>query len=124
MDSNGPRPFDFMPGYPNNKPQQYMNLGYVSSPYPGKTGEGDYGPLQGGEIYYRPGNSAYPYLMDFDPRATRSTPTLAYAQDIPKFNREVDLSLIRSGFFGKNTARELNMYQNKNPRSMSTERFP
>jgi hypothetical protein len=52
-----------MQGYYRNNVTQYMNVGYVSSPYPGKEGWGDYGPLQGGEIYYRPANATYPYPM-------------------------------------------------------------
>jgi hypothetical protein len=60
MDSNGPRPPTFVKGYPNASPQKYMNLGYLRSPYPGKTGWGDYGPSQGGEVYYGKGGSRYP----------------------------------------------------------------
>ena len=52
MDSTGPRPPTFVKGYPNGAAQQYMNLGYLTSPYPGKTGQGDYGPSQGGEAFY------------------------------------------------------------------------
>jgi hypothetical protein len=58
------RPFDFIQGFRNTNQQQYMNIGYVSSPYPDKTGQGDYGPLQGGGVYYRPENPVYPYPMD------------------------------------------------------------
>jgi hypothetical protein len=112
MDSNGPRPYDFMPGYPNRKPQQYMNVGYVMSPYPNKVGEGDWGPTQGGGIYYNVWNPTYPYPMNFDPR-NPSIPTLAYAQDIPLANRRSDLELIRSGFFGKTAQQELPIYQNQ-----------
>ena len=97
-DSLGPRPFDFMPGYPNRKPQQYMNLGMLKSPYPDKTGVGDYGPLQGGEIYYRPHNPTYPYPMDFNSES--QGPTLAYAQDIPKFIRREDQALLKAGAYG------------------------
>jgi hypothetical protein len=61
-----PRGYDMMPGYTprsNEHPgaysgerptsHAYMNIGYVSSPYPGKPlgVVGDYGPLQGGGIY-------------------------------------------------------------------------
>jgi len=99
MDSNGPRPFDFMAGYPNHKPQQYMNLGFLTSPYPGKTGVGDYGPLQGGGIYYRPNNPVYPYPMDFDPTIPGPKPILAYAQNIPLLNRNIDLALHFGGQF-------------------------
>lgn len=98
MDSNGPRPFDFMAGYPNRKPQQYMNLGFLTSPYPGKTGVGDWGPGQGGEVYYTPQNRTYPYLMDFDPRMPKPKPVLAYDQDIPLANRNADLVFIAGGY--------------------------
>ena len=98
-DSYGPRPFDFMPGYPNRKPQQYMNLGLVKSPYPGKTGVGDYGPLQGGEVYYRPHNPTYPYPMDFN--SNSQGPLLAYDQDIPQTIRRADQQLLKAGAFGK-----------------------
>lgn len=94
MDSNGPRPFDFMSGYPNQKPQQYMNLGFLTSPFPGKTGVGDWGPGQGGEVYYTPQNRNYPYPMNFDPRNPGPKPVLAYAQDIPLANRKADLAMI------------------------------
>ena len=90
MDSLGPRPYDFMKGYTDLRFRPYMNVGYVSSPYPGKTGQGDYGPLQGGGVYYRPGNPTYPYLMDFSPYNPHP-PTLAYAQDIPLYNRRIDM---------------------------------
>lgn len=98
-DSLGPRPFDFMPGYPNMKPQQYMNLGMIKSPYPGKEGVGDYGPQQGGEVYYRPHNPTYPYPMDFNSES--QGPKLAYAQDIPRFIRREDQALLKAGAFGK-----------------------
>ena len=54
----------FMKGYDTSvNKTQYMNVGWVESPYPGKTGEGDWGPQQGGEVYYRPANHTYPYPM-------------------------------------------------------------
>jgi len=90
MDSLGPRPYDFMKGYVDQRKPQYMNLGYISSPYPGKTGEGDYGPRQGGEIYYRPLNPTYPYLLDYSPY-NPFPPSIAYAQDIPLRNRIADM---------------------------------
>lgn len=107
-DSLGPRPFDFMPGYTNTKQTQYMNMGYVSSPYPGKTGQGDYGPLQGGGIYYRPENPTYPYPMDFNtiPWARDPPPKLAYAQDIPIFLRRKDQVQLLEGAFGKTAQRQ------------------
>lgn len=89
MDSNGPRPYDFMRGRTDRTQRQYMNVGFVSSPYPGKTGMGDYGPTQGGEVYERPGNARYPYLLDFS-RYNPYPPKLAYAQDIPLCNRQID----------------------------------
>lgn len=49
------RPFEFMKGYTDTKNRKYMNLGLGTSPYPGKVGHGDYGPHQGGGLYYRPG---------------------------------------------------------------------
>lgn len=103
-DSLGPRPYDFMPGYPNNSPQKYMNIGFVSSPYPGKTGQGDYGPLQGGGVYYRPDNPVYPYPMDFDKNG--NGPELNYAQDIPRFIRREDQAEIRAGVFGRKAQAE------------------
>jgi hypothetical protein len=90
MDSNGPRQHDFMSGYVDTRQHRYMNLGYRSSPYPGKTGMGDWGPHQGGGIFYRPENPTYPYLLDFSPY-NPYPPSLAYAQDIPKCNRQVDM---------------------------------
>jgi len=92
MDSNGPRSYDFMKGYVNQHHRQYMNVGYVSSPYPGKTGMGDYGPLQGGGVYYRPENPTYPYLLDFSPY-NPFPPMLAYDQDIPLCNRRIDMAI-------------------------------
>jgi hypothetical protein len=68
-DTYGPRPYDFMKGFTNKRAPQYMNIGYIVSPYPGKTGEGDYGPRQGGNVYYRPSNPVYPYPMDLYGRA-------------------------------------------------------
>jgi hypothetical protein len=103
-DSLGPRPFDFMPGYPNRKPQQYMNLGMLKSPYPGKTGVGDYGPTQGGGIFYRPHNPTYPYPMDFN--SNGEGPMLAYDQDIPKFLRREDQALLKAGAFGPRAQRQ------------------
>jgi len=91
MDSTGPRGRDFMGGYVNQRQRQYMNLGYISSPYPGKVGVGDYGPLQGGGVYYRPANPTYPYLLDFSPY-NPFPPTLAYDQDIPECNRRIDMA--------------------------------
>lgn len=38
------RPYDFMPGYPYTN--RYHNLGYLTTPYPGKMAIGDYGPVQ------------------------------------------------------------------------------
>ena len=88
MDSTGPRPPDFMRGYPNLNPQQYMNVGFVSSPYPGKVGHGDYGPRQGGEIYYVPRNPTYPYPMDFNcPPLFYPPYQTYYDQDIPQYLR-------------------------------------
>jgi hypothetical protein len=92
MDSTGPRAQDFMKGYVDQRHRSYMNVGFVSSPYPGKVGMGDYGPLQGGGVYYRPENPTYPYLPDFS-RYNPYPPSLAYAQDIPKCNRDVDMAL-------------------------------
>lgn len=92
MDSNGPRGQTFMKGYTDQHHRQYMNIGYRSSPYPGKTGVGDYGPTQGGGVYYRPGNPTYPYLLDFSPYNPRP-PTLAYDQDIPLCNRQIDMAI-------------------------------
>lgn len=103
MDSLGPRPYDFMKGY-DTKPRstKYMNLGFVSSPYPGKTGVGDYGPTQGGGVYYNPWNPTYPYPLDFPdcgstPQARGVYPgtpnediSASYAQDIPEFIRASD----------------------------------
>ncbi len=41
--SQKPRPPTFVKGYPTST-QQYHNIGYRTSPYPGKKGQGDYGP--------------------------------------------------------------------------------
>ncbi len=86
MDSTGPRRYDFMRGYVDTRKRQYMNVGFASSPYPGKEGMGDYGPLQGGGVYYRPGNPTYPYLLDFS-RYNPFPPTGSYDQDVPSYNR-------------------------------------
>ena len=109
MDSNGPRPPTFMKGYPNLSPQTYMNIGYLKSPYPGKVGQGDYGPSQGGEIFYGRGGSLYPlpgqwhnpwnpiyYVpLDFSKAASRvATIQGSYADDIPLHLRPT------SKFFG------------------------
>lgn len=107
-DSYGSRPFDFMPGYPNRKPQQYMNIGMVKSPYPDKTGVGDYGPLQGGGVYYRPENPTYPYPMDFN--SDSQGPALAYAQDIPIRLREQDQVRLMAGVFGKKAQQQAIAY--------------
>ncbi len=99
MDSLGRRPFDFMPGYKNKNFQQYMNVGMVKSPYPGKVGVGDYGPLQNGGVYYRPHNPTYPYPMDFN--SDSQGPHLAYAETIPTYNRRNDQNLLKNGAFGR-----------------------
>ena len=92
MDSNGPRPYDFMAGYTDRRQRQYMNVGFRKSPYPGKTGMGDWGPSQGGEVFERPANPTYPYLLDFS-KYNPFPPSLAYAQDIPLCNRQIDMAL-------------------------------
>lgn len=84
MDSQGPRPFDFMKGYPLDargpSTRLYQNLGYGTSPYPGKQNEGDYGPTQAvyssrtGE-YYNVINPTYYVPMDTTP--------CVYDQDVP-----------------------------------------
>lgn len=51
---------DFMPGYVDKTKTQYMNLGYLSSPYPGKRGQGDYGPRKLSTTSYPTG----PYPLD------------------------------------------------------------
>lgn len=51
--------FGFMKGYTNTRNQKYMNLGLGISPYPGKVGHGDYGPPQGGGLYYIPNHCSY-----------------------------------------------------------------
>jgi hypothetical protein len=113
-DSLGPRPFDFMPGYTNARHPQYMNIGYVKSPYPGKTGEGDWGPLQGGGIYYQPNNPTYPYPMNFSSSIPVSEqPTLAYEQDIPRFIRRQDM--LKHGVAVVNTPPESNKISNRGP---------
>lgn len=103
MDSNGPRPPTFMKGYPNLSPQTYMNIGYRRSPYPGKVGQGDYGPSQGGHIFYtknnlltkdiygykNPWNPVYYTPLDFSPDVSKVAKLDAvYAQDIPLRNRK------------------------------------
>lgn len=113
-DSYGPRPFDFMPGYPNRKPQQYMNLGMIQSPYPDKTGVGDYGPQQGGEVYYRPHNPTYPYPMDFN--SNSQGPKLAYAQDIPISLRAQDQERLMVGDYGTKAQRQAIYYATQPPR--------
>ena len=49
-----PRPFEFIPGYPYTT--RYHNLGYLTTPYPGKMGIGDYGPVQS-QFSGRPGTA-------------------------------------------------------------------
>jgi hypothetical protein len=51
---------DFMPGYVDVKKQSYMNLGYLTSPYPGKVGQGDYAPRRLPPMAYPTG----PYRLD------------------------------------------------------------
>ena len=60
MDQRQIRTVDFMPGYVNNRNVQYMNLGYLSSPFPGKIGQGDYGPRRQLPTVYPTG----PYGLD------------------------------------------------------------
>jgi len=98
MDSKGPRPPTFVKGYPNASPQTYMNIGYLTSPYPGKVGQGDYGPSQGGEIFYGRGGTLYPLPgqwhnpwnpiyytpLDFSEAVSRvATIQGSYSDDIP-----------------------------------------
>jgi hypothetical protein len=71
------RPDEFGHGFVDGHHRPYQNLGFLQSPYPGKVGEGDYGPLQGGQTYYRPGNPTYPYGMD------AWTPPTQYAKPGP-----------------------------------------
>lgn len=94
-DSLGPRPPTFMPGYDTSRGKsQYMNVGLVESPYPGKKGQGDWGPLQGGGVYYQPYNPTYPYPMNFSSEIPISQwPMLTYDQDIPLFIRKQDMKL-------------------------------
>ena len=92
MDSNGPRPPEFMRGYRNTKQSQYMNLGFGATPYPGKIGVGDYGPTQSAGKYYTPWNPTYPYPMDNTPGE--------FAQDIPLRNR-TNSSTMSKGCCGK-----------------------
>lgn len=61
-----PRPYDWVNGYPFE--DKFHNIGYVASPYPGKVGQGDWGPVQSAYsaktgIYWNPTNSTYPYPM-------------------------------------------------------------
>ncbi len=71
-------PPTLMRGYPNNHAQQYMNVGYAPLSggrkiYPGKVGHGDYGPSQGGLLYYdvygnrNHWNGKYVYPLDYSP---------------------------------------------------------
>lgn len=94
-DSLGDRPRTFMPGYDTTAGKtRYMNVGYVKSPFPGKEGVGDWGPLQGGGVYYQPYNPTYPYPMNFSSEIPVSQqPTLCYAQDIPNFIRKQDMAI-------------------------------
>lgn len=97
MDSTGPRPPTFMKGYPNLNPQKYMNIGYLKSPYPGKTGQGDYGPRSKRNIgYYSPSdrwhnpwNPVYYTPLDFSD-ATSKVANIkgSYDQDIPIWLRK------------------------------------
>lgn len=94
-DSLGPRPYTFMPGYDTTRGKsRYMNVGYVESPYPGKKGEGDWGPLQGGGVYYQPYNPTYPYPLNYASSIPKSEqPLLTYAQDIPTYLRAEDMAI-------------------------------
>lgn len=60
------RPFEFMKGYTDTKNRKYMNLGLGLSPYPGKVGHGDYGPHQGGGLYYAGGLACPPKTFHSD----------------------------------------------------------
>lgn len=79
----------FMPGYIDPRHRRYMNIGYVRSPYPGKVGEGDYGPSQGGEVYYRPENPVYYVPMDKDE-------TVRYSA---QFVRENPQKILNQGYY-------------------------
>lgn len=102
MDSKGPRPPTFVAGYPNLSPQKYMNIGYLKTPYPNKVGQGDYGPSQGGEVYYAPPNkyrihgdwhnpwNPVAYLpLDFSKAVSRVAKIQGtYSDDIPLYLRK------------------------------------
>jgi hypothetical protein len=61
------RPYDFMSGYECKSCNKYQNMGYRSSPYPGKQYEGDYAKNQSifnefTHANYRPESPVYyPY---------------------------------------------------------------
>lgn len=94
MDPRTVRPFEFMAGYPNDSPQQYMNLGWLTSPYPDKKGQGDWGPNQMAGVYYNPWNPTYPYPMDVD----AGTYTFTYPQDTPIYMRSDRDQIVRSNY--------------------------
>jgi len=83
MDCNGPRPYDWMKGYRDFRQQQYMNIGWRASPYPGKIGQGDYGPKKASGGCDGDGRDIKPYPLDF----TTSRYVGVYAEDIPLRNR-------------------------------------
>jgi len=102
--SRGPRPPTFMPGYVDARKPTYMNVGYLRSPYPGKTGHGDYGPRlssSGGNGYYgnqpfgtgwhNPWNPVYYTPKDFS-SATLKIAKIegSYDDGIPFCRRPVD----------------------------------
>lgn len=100
MDAKEIRPPTFMPGYPNLHAQQYMNVGYDPLGggrriYPHKTGQGDYGPSQGGHTYYdiygnkNPWNPNYVYPLDYSPASKRvATLRAGYSENIPHYLRK------------------------------------
>jgi len=68
------RPPDFMPGYPNPEGEKYHNIGFLSSPYPGKKGGGDWGPIQKHTgVYYTPYNPTYYTPLDPTPCCQEAT---------------------------------------------------
>lgn len=81
-----------------------MNIGYLRSPYPGKKGQGDYGPSQGGEVFYgkgpwpgyptpnqlgrwhNPWNPIYYTPLDFSEAVSRvATIQGSYSDNIPLY---------------------------------------
>jgi hypothetical protein len=63
--------YEYTPGDFDKKPRwkpDYHNIGYVTSPYPKKIGQGDWGPVQSRYdaqtgIYQTPINPVYPYPL-------------------------------------------------------------